>query len=373
MNKIPAILSATLTMSLAACVEDHAPIGQPVTTPLVTSEAAAVGTVTVFNSTDGLFVTASPAAGWELTETRLAVSRSLDRIPKSKTGSPNVDRFQLRKKKAGADGAIAYTLPLLVPSGTELFIALYARLRPAALLSKADGREDGHHGDHDDDRDDDCDDGRRDDDSEGPSAWAQGTPFTATSGEMYLSYIVRAAAPPTLAGKFRTYSQESWGGESPDAFAPDYLMKKFLAAFPHGADLGFSGGLGVQFTTAQAVADFLPQAGIPGPLSRPAINPRDLANPFAGATLALTLNLGFDAMDEAFSPDAGALTALVVADPSSSLYGVPVGEVLTMANQCLADRPDPAAPDLQEVYDAVVRINANFEGGVVDAGFLGRP
>ena len=61
MNKIPAILSATLTATLAACADDPTPIGQPVTTPLVTSEPATVGTVSVFNSTDGFFVTATPA------------------------------------------------------------------------------------------------------------------------------------------------------------------------------------------------------------------------------------------------------------------------------------------------------------------------
>src|SRR5882762_6278167 len=100
MSKIPAILSATLTISLAACGggSDHTPIGQPVTTPLVTTEPKTTGTLTVFNSTDGLFITATAAPGWNLLETRLAVSTSLNCIPHSKSGKTNVDYFMLRKK-----------------------------------------------------------------------------------------------------------------------------------------------------------------------------------------------------------------------------------------------------------------------------------
>jgi hypothetical protein len=367
MTKIPAILSATLTLSLAACVKDHTPLGQPVTTPLVTPQAATVGTVTVFNSTDGLFVTATPAADWDLRETRLWVGLSVDRIPATKSGDPDVNRFRLRRKKPAADGSMAYALPLVVPTGTEIFISLYARLRPKAARDREDAHDD-HDGKHEDEHDDtDCDE-----ESGVSSAWALGTRFTETSGAMYLNYTVQAAAPPTLAGKFRTESQESWGSLSQDG-APDYLMLMFFSAFPQGASIGSSTGFRAQFTTAQAVADFLPQAGQPAPLNRNVLNPRDLANPFAGAVLALTLNLGFDAADPAFCIDSGALSDLVIADPASSLYGLTVGEVLSMADLTLAGRPDPAAPELAELYDAVVRINANFEGGRVDAGFLGRP
>jgi hypothetical protein len=358
MSKIPAILSATLSVTLAACgkEQDHTPIGQPVTTPLVTSEPASVGTVSVFNSTDGLFITATPAAGWQLSESRLSVALSLGCIPQSKSGAPNLDRFVLRKKKTNSSGEMAYALPLLVPAGTELFISLYAELRP--ISPEAAGETHGH--------------GDCGEDGKSTSAWAQGTPFTGKSG-MYLSYTVRDAAPPSLAGKYRTHSQENWGGAPEGTAAAAYLTANFFTAFPLGATVGSLSGFNAQFTMPQAVADFLPQAGTSGPLSRRWVNPRDLANPFAGATLALTLNTGFDAADATFSADDLPLTALVVADPASPLYGLTVAEVLATANDYLAGRADPRGLLLEDVSAAVTRINANFEGGLVDLGFLGLP
>jgi hypothetical protein len=358
MSKIPAILSATLSVTLAACgkEQDHTPIGQPVTTPLVTAEPASVGTVSVFNSTDGLFVTATPAAGWQLSESRLSVALSLGCIPQSKSGAPNLDRFVLRKKKTGSSGEMTYALPLLVPAGTELFISLYAELRQISAAAAAGARETGDCGE----------------DGKSTSAWAQGTPFIGKSG-MYLRYTVRDAAPPSLAGKYRTYSQENWGAASQDNAAAGYLGANFFRAFPLGATIGSSIGFSAQFTIPQAVADFLPQAGAAGPLIRRSVNPRDLANPFAGATLALTLNTGFDAADAAFSAGDLPLTALVVADPASPLYGLTVAEILSTANDYLAGRADLHGVLLEDVYDAVTRINANFEGGLADAGFLGMP
>jgi len=356
MSKIPAILSATLTATLAACADDHTPIGQPVTTPLVASDTFAVGQVTIFNSTDGLFITAAPAEGWELTETRLAVSTTLSGIPKSKKGGPDLDRFLLRKKKTDASGQITYALPLLVEPGTTIFIALYAELRQTPTGNKNDSRENT-----------DCDPNDK------TTAWALGTPFVDKEAPMYLPYTVRDAQPPSLAGRFQTHSQESWGGATPDNSATNYLSARFFDAFPTGVTIGSSLGLTVKFTTPQSVMGFLPQTGTPAPLTRRSINPLDLANPFAGATLALALNVGFDAADASFSADGLPLSGLVIADPTSSLYGVAVGDVLTMANNQLAGQADPTGPSLEDVYDAVSRINANFEGGTVDRGFLGLP
>ena len=87
--------------------------------------------------------------------------------------------------------------------------------------------------------------------------------------------------------------------------------------------------------------------------------------------LALTLNVRFDAIDPTFSASTLALTSLVVADPASSLYGLTVQNVLDLADQVLAGQP--SSVPLADLYDAVSRINANFDGGGVDLGFLGMP
>lgn len=357
MTKIPAILSATLTATLAACADDHTPIGQPLSTPLITAEAQSVGSVTVYNSTDGLFVTTAPGKGWELKETRLAVSTRPGGLPKAKGGGPNLDRFLLRMKKVSASGEMTFALPLAVESGTELFIALYAELNQTATGSKGDSREDA-----------DCDPNDK------TIAWGLGTTFVEKlPGAMYFSYTVQAAAPPTQAGMFRTHSQESWGGAPDGTNAASYLSANFAAAFPFGVKVGSSLLINAQFTTAQAVADFLPQSGTPGVLTGHSVNPVNLANPFAGATLALALNTGFDEANAAFSSSSVLLSSLVVADPSSPLYGIPVGDVLAMANQYLSGSAPSTSVPLQDLFDAVTRINANFEDGSVDLGFLGMP
>ncbi len=358
MSKFPAILSATLSVTLAACGEDHpqdqTPVGQPASTPLVTPKAEAVGSLTVFNSTDGLFVTAKPGPGWELTETRLSVSRSVTAIPQTKSGKPNCDRFVLRKLKTDASGVMVYSLPLLVEPGTELYIALYAELRPTSDKAGSPG-----HGD--------CDDGDK------IIAWAQGVPFPAKDGSMYLPYKVQSAAPSSLAGKYRTHSQDDWGVSPDGKNAGGYLSTNFFSAFPLGVTIGSSSGPGARFTTSQAVTDFLPQAGPSGPLTHATVNPLNLGNAFAGDVLALALNAGFDAADPSFSVDILPFTALVIADPSSPLYGLAVQDVLAMANKHLAGQPPAMGILPSDLYAAVARINANFEGGMVDQGFLGLP
>jgi hypothetical protein len=357
MSKIPAILSATLSVTLAACGKDHdtTPVGQPTSTPLVTPKAEDVGSLTVFNSTDGLFVTAKPGPGWELTQTRLSVSRSAASIPQNKTGKPNCDRFVLRRTKTDASGNMVYSLPLLVDPGTELVLALYAELRAAKAAGKAGERDHGDCG-----RDDTI------------TAWAQGIPFPAKDGSMYITYKVQSAARSSLAGQYRTHSQENWGLE-PDLVNPGgYLTRNFSTAFPQGVTIGSSGG-SAQFTTPRAVTDFLPQTGTSGPLSHAFVNPINLANPFAGDLLALSLNAGFDAADPAFSAGTLPITSLVIADPSSPLYGVSVMDVLAMANKHLAGQPLSLGILAGDLYAAVARINANFEGGMIDQGFLGVP
>jgi hypothetical protein len=356
MSKIPAILSATLTATLAACADDPTPVAPPVTTPLVASDTSTVGQVSIFNSTDGLFITATPAADWNLTETRLALSTNVSLLPKTKRGGPDLDRFLLRKRKTDASGEITYGLPLLVAPGTTIYIALFARLNQTPTGSQGASRENA-----------DCDP------NDTTTAWAQGTPFAGDPSAMYVAYTVRAAPPPTLAGKYRTHSQESWGGASPDNTAPSYLSGNFMNDFPQGVTIGSDTGMYARFTTPQAVLNFLPQTGAPSPLMSRSLNPLNLANPFAGAALALSLNVGFDAVDPTFSASDLALSALVIADPSTPLYGLTVGDVLRMANNHLAGRAAPEDLNLGDVYDAAERINRNFEGGTVDGGFLGLP
>jgi len=381
MSNIPAILSATLTVSLAACGgggSDTRPIGQPVTTPLITLEGKSVGTVTLYNSTDGFFITAATDAGWELRQTRLAVARSLDCIPHFKSGEAQVDRFLLRKEGRPGTTQLGYNLPLLVDPGTELFIALNADVCPAttpppgeghstdAGQKKGDPSSDGQEGNGHD--------GSGGGDDHHTSAWAQGLPFPGDDGSMYLTYIVRAAAPPSLAGKYATYAQATWGAAPGTNPASSFLLLEFMKLYSGGLRIGTSPGNIADFLSIQAIDMFLPESGAPTPLTHSVINPPNLSNPFAGEVLALTLNVSLDAFNASSAPAGQVpLSSLVVADPASALYGLTVGDVLTDANLLLSGQATPGNVMLADAYDAVSRINANFENGTADLGFLSVP
>lgn len=375
MTKLPAILSAALSVSMVACTNDHKPIGQPVVTPLVTPAKAVVGSVTLFNSTDGLFVTVSPSTAWQVRETRLSVGLSLSGLPRGHGGDCDPDGIVLRRSQTNSAGQIAYALPLLVQPGTELFLAVYARLVPEG--GPADG---GHEKDRsssdaegNQDHGDDGDHGQGDQDRGDVAAWAQGIPFGGPNGSMYLTYVVRDSASVSLLGQYTTYSQATWGAVPAGQNPASLLATNFPMYYPSGVTIGAAGGFSDTFTVAQAVLLFLPQSGNPGPLMMSMTNPVTMNNTLAGDTLALALNVTFDAKDSAFSTSSTRLGSLVVADPSSLLYGLSVQQVLDTANAFLSGQPSAMSVSAADLDTAVSRINANFDGGTVDQGFLGMP
>jgi len=89
----------------------------------VTSDQVSVGTLTVFNSTDGLFITADAGGGWELSGARLAVTKSLECMPVTKSGNAMVGRFLLKRACKKATTQIQFALPLLVGRHAALHLA----------------------------------------------------------------------------------------------------------------------------------------------------------------------------------------------------------------------------------------------------------
>jgi hypothetical protein len=203
------------------------------------------------------------------------------------------------------------------------------------------------------------------------SAWARGLSFPGDDGSMYLTYVVRDAAPPSLAGKYATYAQAVWAAAPGRNPATSYLMLGFTGSFPGGLIVGSPLGNTARFLDIPSIDAFLPESGTPAALTQSYVNPPNPANPFAGEVLALTLKVAFDATHT--SAGRIPLSSLLVADPASSLYGLTVGDVLTNANLLLAGTEAASKAMLPDTYDAVVRINANFENGTADLGFLGLP
>ena len=167
-------------------------------------------------------------------------------------------------------------------------------------------------------------------------------------------------------GQFRTQTQGGWGTTAMGGNPGAYRDAHFAAAFPNGLVVGDAGGFRATFGSSAAIQPFLPAGGTPAPLARNHVDPNETeAGVLAGQVVALTLSLGFDAADPAFSASATPLAGLVVADPQSPFANQTVRQVLDAANAVLGGLPSLLTP--AEVAGAVARINENF----VDGSFLG--
>jgi hypothetical protein len=338
--------SAALALVLAACDDSSSSpaVGTPFSVPLVTRDGTQAGAVTVSNTASELRLDIA-CKGWTLERVRAAAGTSLALIPQTEQGQPLPEQFPLRSK-TGSASKVHFSVPLVAPAGTELFFAVYADVRDQAKATEGDAGTE--------------------------PAWGAGKPFPRKPEAMYFMYVVQRDAPPSLAGMYRTHTQDQWGGAISRADAPSYLAANFAGVYPAGVTIGVAGGVTVRFTSAAAVLNVLPDAGPASALAHNAIDPASLSNGLAGETLALTLNVDFDDRDPAFSFAVAPLGDLVIADPSSPCFGRSVRDVLALANQILAGLGNGTlTPD--QALDCVRRINMNFEDGAADLGYLGLP
>jgi len=94
---------------------------------LVAGQNIKVGTVTVSNDADNLYVTYKTDDGWEITETHLAVANSLEEIPQTKKFNPIPGKFPYSSKYDLAVTEYTYTIPL-EDGDTDLYIATHAKV-----------------------------------------------------------------------------------------------------------------------------------------------------------------------------------------------------------------------------------------------------
>jgi hypothetical protein len=356
--RFPAILAVVMAVIPIACnTDDSAPVGDALNVPLLTEDAMVVGNVNVANSETTLMVTITTSGGWTLENVRWAVGTELRHIPQTRNGEPIPGRFPIHRKP-GADSTVeTWRLPLIVEPDTVLTFAVNADVKIKAPKDGKDAPDPAHQGD--------------DENCVVASSWGEGTPFPRMRGSMYFTYTVQQPAPPSLAGLYRTHTQEQWSSDTRDK-ASLYLGANFATAFPNGITLGSSSGFTARFTSAAAIGEFLPESGPSGSLGQNWVNPTTLGNSLAGNTLALMLNTGFDAYDPDFAPGTLPLLQLVVADPASPFFGTSVGKVQTLANQLLSGRTDLMFT-ADQLNDCVLKINMTFQDGSVDLGFLSLP
>jgi len=88
-----------------------------------------VGTVTVSNDVDNLYIAYVTWNPWVMTETHLAVATSLTGIPQTKSGNPKVGQFPYKHEDPRGFNNYQYTIPLSdldAESGDTLYIAAHA-------------------------------------------------------------------------------------------------------------------------------------------------------------------------------------------------------------------------------------------------------
>lgn len=316
--------------------------GTPLSVSLLAGQNIQVGTVTVSNDQTNLYVSFTTTGNWWLSETHVHVATSLAGIPQ-RNGNPVPGQFAYKANHNPMVQNYVYTIPLgSWTPGTQLYIAAHSVVNLLDQYGNIIQRETG---------------------------WGQGPGFPGRNWAMYLTYTVQACNPnpDPLLGQFRTQTQGGWGsvprGNNPGA----YLHSNFAGAFPSGVVVG--GGYTITLTSAQAVTDYLPDGGTPAPLTQNWVDPTGMISVLAGQVVALTLNVGFDLYDPAFSPSPVNLKDLVVADPTSPYYGWTVQQVLNQANLILGGGPG----DPSQINDAVSSINENFTDGNTNNGFLALP
>jgi hypothetical protein len=178
--------------------------------------------------------------------------------------------------------------------------------------------------------------------------------------------------PPPDCGQGRTQTMGGWGQGASGNNPGSYRDAHFASAFPAGVTIGLA-GRSAKWTSAAAVEAYLPAGGPSNVL--PAgnlVNPTtgQLKNNAAGQVLTLSLSVGFDDADPAFSPSGTALRDYIIA--SGPYAGMTVGAFLAAANTVLGSAGS-TAQQVSDVQSTAANINENFVDGTTDNGYLDCP
>lgn len=180
---------------------------------------------------------------------------------------------------------------------------------------------------------------------------------------------VTPSAPPCSTTGYLTYSQGGWGsspsGNNPGAF----LASKFSTVYP-GGSVQIGGTKKLTFTSAAAIAAFLPQGGSSNVLGWSATNPTSSsAGNFAAQLLALRLAVDFSAAGVTKT----GMGALVM--QSGPLAGMTVDAILAMSNTVIGGATSalPSGMSMSTLSGILKSLNMNFHEGSVNQGLLGCP
>jgi hypothetical protein len=165
---------------------------------------------------------------------------------------------------------------------------------------------------------------------------------------------------------FTTYTQGGWGAPPSGNNTGALLHANFATVYSTGS-VQIGGTKKLTFTTAAAVQAFLPVGGTASFLTASATNPvSSAAGVFAGQVLALRLSVDFSNKG-ILRPGLANLTV-----QSGELAGYTVAQVLSLANTVLGGTTSalPSGVTISDLSGVVDAINNNFDGGIVNNGYL---
>jgi hypothetical protein len=331
--------------TVQSCEEDEC-VSDPTIVDLIAGQNTVIGSVSVWNDGDTLYVQFETNGDWVMLETHLAVATSLDGIPMTPSGNPQIGLFPYQTQHDPAVTEYTYEISLAgagYEPGDELFIAAHASV---SLLD-----ENG-------------------DPVQQETAWGEGPGFPGNSWAMYFNFTVQEPCDEEPTDGFRTQTQGGWGA-TPHGNNPGvYLYTNFAGAFANGLTIG--GTDAALFTGASSVNMYLPAGGTAAVLGQDYVDPTTTnAGVLGGQATALSLNVGFDLYDEDFGDSDFHLGDLVVIDNSSLCYGMTVQDVLDATNDVLGGDSTDFTPS--EINECASAINENFVDGEMDGGYLSFP
>jgi hypothetical protein len=209
--------------------------------------------------------------------------------------------------------------------------------------------------------------------------------------------VTEGNQPPFLNGDYCAYTQGGYGqdpGRSglPNGFPGLLLWNNFATVYPSGVEVGIigAGGFSMKFTSASAVAAYLPAGGTAASLTDDLVNPTSTSSGvFGGQVLTLQINVDFSRtgvtnnttgkfgdlkfanLSTTTSTPSTLGTWTLTAAQAAALNGKKISEVLADANQALGGGSLPAyVGSIGDLNQLVTWLNESFDNCVVTAGAL---
>jgi hypothetical protein len=186
--------------------------------------------------------------------------------------------------------------------------------------------------------------------------------FTRTGAQPSVSVTTDNCALPLPLTGYCSFGQGGWGSD-PHGGNPGQLLSSLF-----GAQYGIGGvkvgntSNWILFTSASAVAAYLPAGSTPGTLSAPSTNPTSTSSGvFGGQVLALRLNLDLGLQIPGAVHGMG---SLILTGTGTSLDGQTVSQILTTAEAALGGGSLPAGYSISLLNDYIDHLNNAFDGCV---------